>query len=67
MGRPAVVPTPGFLLRLAFGEMAGMLLTGQRAVPRHLTQMGYAFRFAEAEAALRDILLQRGREKQRDG
>ena len=56
MGRPAVVPTPGFLLRLAFGEMAGMLLTGQRAVPRHLTQMGYAFRFAEAEAALRDIL-----------
>jgi len=56
MGRPAVVPTPGFLLRLAFGEMAGMLLTGQRAVPRHLTQTGYAFRFAEAEAALRDIL-----------
>ena len=56
MGRPAVVPTPGFLLWLAFGEMAGMLLTGQRAVPRHLTQMGYAFRFAEAEAALRDIL-----------
>ena len=67
MGRPAVVPTPGFLLRLAFGEMAGMLLTGQRAVPRHLTQMGYAFRFAEAEVALRDILLQRGRKKQRDG
>ena len=56
MGRPAVVPTPGFLLRVAFGEMAGMLLTGQRAVPRHLTQMGYAFRFAEAVAALRDIL-----------
>ena len=56
MGRPALVPTPGFLLRLAFGEMAGMLLTGQRTVPRHLTQTGYAFRFAEAEAALRDIL-----------
>ena len=55
MGRPALVPTPGFLLRLVFGEMAGMLLSGQRAVPRHLTQMGYAFRFAEAEAALRDI------------
>jgi len=56
MGRPALVPTPGFLLRLVFGEMAGMLLSGQRAVPRHLTQMGYAFRFAEAEATLRDIL-----------
>ena len=56
MRRPAVVPTPGFLLRLALGEMAGMLLTGQKAVPRHLTQMGYAFRFADAEAALADIL-----------
>ena len=56
MRRPAVVPTPGFLLRLAFGEMADMLLTGQKAVPRHLTQMGYAFRFADAEAALADIL-----------
>ena len=56
MGRPALVPTPGFLLRLVFGEMAGMLLSGQRAVPRHLTQMGYACRFAEAEVALRDIL-----------
>jgi len=54
--RPACVPTPAFLLRLLFGEMAGMLLTGQKAVPRHLTQMGYAFRFAEAEAALGDIL-----------
>ena len=56
MRRPAVVATPGFLLRLAFGEMAGMLLTGQKAVPRHLTQMGYAFRFADAESALADIL-----------
>ena len=56
LGRPALVPTPGFVLRLAFGEMADMLLTGQKAVPRHLTQMGYVFRFADAEAALEDIL-----------
>lgn len=56
LGRPTMVLTPAFLLRLLFGEMSGMLLTGQRAVPRHLTQMGYAFRFAEAEAALGDIL-----------
>ena len=56
MRRPALVPTPGFMLRLAFGEMADMLLTGQKAVPRHLTQMGYAFQFGDAEAALADIL-----------
>jgi len=57
LGRPAMVPTPAFLLRLLFGEMADMLLTGQKAVPRHLAQMGYVFRFAEAEAALGDILM----------
>jgi uncharacterized protein (TIGR01777 family) len=56
MGRPAIVPTPAFLLRLAFGEMAGMLLSGQKAVPGHLTRLWYVFRFVEAEAALRDIL-----------
>jgi uncharacterized protein (TIGR01777 family) len=56
MGRPAIVPTPAFLLRLAFGEMAGMLLSGQKAVPGHLTRLRYVFRFVEAEAALRAIL-----------
>lgn len=56
MGRPAVVPAPGWLLRLVLGEMSGMLLAGQRAVPGRLLQMGYAFRFAEAGAALSDIL-----------
>ena len=56
MGRPSVVPAPGWLLRLALGEMSDMLLVGQKAVPARLLQMGYAFRFADAGAALADIL-----------
>lgn len=56
MGRPAVVPAPGWLLRVVLGEMAGMLLAGQKALPFRLTQMGYGFRFAEVPAALEDIL-----------
>ncbi len=56
MGRPSVVPVPARLLRLALGEMSDMLLAGQKAVPGRLLQMGYAFRFAEAGAALADIL-----------
>ncbi|MDE2490144.1 MAG: TIGR01777 family oxidoreductase [Elusimicrobia bacterium] len=50
--RPAFLPAPAFALRLLLGEMAGMLLGGQRAVPRKLLDAGYAFRFPTADAAL---------------
>lgn len=56
LGRPSRLPTPAFALRLALGEMATLLLDGQRAVPRRLLELGYEFRFATAEAALRDLL-----------
>lgn len=56
LGRPAVVPTPAFALRLAMGEMATLAVDGQRAVPRAALRAGYAFRFTEPEAALRDLL-----------
>jgi len=56
MGRPAFMPTPAFALRLVFGEMATVLLDGQRQAPKRLIELGFAFRFPSAEAALRDIL-----------
>lgn len=55
--RPAVVPAPAFALRLALGELATLVLDGQRAVPKRLSELGFAFRFPEAEAALRDLLV----------
>lgn len=54
--RPAVVPVPGFALRLLYGEMASIVLTGQRAVPAELRTLGYEFRHPELEPALRDVL-----------
>jgi uncharacterized protein (TIGR01777 family) len=54
--RPAFLPAPGFALHLVLGEMASMILEGQRAVPRRLQELGYAFRFPELEPALRDLL-----------
>ncbi len=54
--RPAFMPTPGFALKLMFGEMASILLTGQYAVPRRLLELGFAFRFTEAGQALQDLL-----------
>ena len=56
MGRPAFMPTPAFALHLVFGEMATVLLDGQRQAPKRLIELGFAFRFPSAEAALRDIL-----------
>ena len=57
MGRPALIPTPGFALRLVFGDMAKlMLLGGQRAVPKHLQEMGFQFRFPDLQSALSDLL-----------
>jgi uncharacterized protein (TIGR01777 family) len=56
LGRPSFVPLPGFAMRLAFGEVSGVLLEGQRAVPRRLLNLGFTFRFPEAEAALENAL-----------
>lgn len=54
--RPAFIPVPAFALRLALGDLADTLLTGQRAIPARATGMGFTFRFAEIEPALRDLL-----------
>lgn len=54
--RPAFAPAPGIALKLVLGEMADMLLQGQRAVPHRLMEMGYAFRHPDPLAALRDLL-----------
>lgn len=56
LGRPAVLPVPGFAVKLLYGEMAEMVTTGQRVVPARLHQLGYAFRHPELEPALRDVL-----------
>jgi len=40
-------------MKAAFGEVADLLLTGQRGVPRRLLDLGFQFRFPELEGALR--------------
>jgi uncharacterized protein len=56
LSRPSFAPAPGFALRFLLGEMADALLHGQRAVPRRLLELGFAFRHPEAGEALRDLL-----------
>jgi len=52
MQRPSWAPVPGFALRLAVGEMAEMLLTGQRVVPAAAEKLGFQFRYPKLQQAL---------------
>ena len=55
--RPALLPVPAPLLRLALGDMADeLILSGQRAVPTRLTEAGFVFRYPELAAALADVV-----------
>ena len=54
--RPALLPIPGAALRLLYGDMAEIVTEGQRAVPRRTLELGYAFRHADLDEALRDAL-----------
>jgi uncharacterized protein (TIGR01777 family) len=54
--RPAFAPVPRFALKLLMGEMAEIATTGVRAVPARPMQLGYEFRHADLDAALRGLL-----------
>jgi uncharacterized protein len=54
--RPAIVPMPGFVLRMALGELADMVTTGQRAVPARALDGGYVYAYPHLDAALRAAL-----------
>jgi hypothetical protein len=56
LGRPHLLRTPAFALRLALGELSEALLTGQRVVPQKAEALGFRFRWPTLEAALRDLL-----------
>jgi uncharacterized protein (TIGR01777 family) len=50
--RPAWAPVPGFALKLALGEMAQMLLTGQRVMPAAAEKLGFEFKYPQLREAL---------------
>ncbi|WP_421863588.1 TIGR01777 family oxidoreductase [Motiliproteus sp.] len=52
LGRPAILPMPAFVMRLALGEGAELLCEGQRVVPVRLQQAGFEFRYPQLDKAL---------------
>jgi uncharacterized protein (TIGR01777 family) len=55
--RPAILPAPAFAMRLALGEMAAILLDGQRVLPTCAEQLGFLFTHRTLEPALQSLNL----------
>ncbi len=56
LGRPSFMPAPGFMIRLVMGELGGVLLSSQRALPQRLLSSGFRFQYPDLNAALRQII-----------
>lgn len=54
--RPAVLPVPGFALKVAFGDMSEAVLASQRVLPRVAQEAGFRFQYPEVHEALRALL-----------
>jgi uncharacterized protein (TIGR01777 family) len=65
LGRPAMLPIPGFVARLVFGEMAdALLLGGARVIPRRLADTGFRFAYPRLDQALAHLLRPPARSQQ---
>jgi uncharacterized protein (TIGR01777 family) len=51
--RPTLTPVPAFAVKFLYGEMASIVTTGVRAIPKRLQELGYQYRRPELEPALR--------------
>ncbi len=56
LNRPASMPVPAFVIRLAMGELADALLSSQRAVPGKLLDYGFPFKYPRINEAVEQIL-----------
>ena len=55
--RPAVLPMPGFMVKLLFGEMGEeLLLQGQFVLPNKLLASDYLFQYSDLDKALQQIV-----------
>ncbi|WP_088226180.1 TIGR01777 family oxidoreductase [Desulfosporosinus sp. FKB] len=52
LNRPSWLPMSELLLRIALGEMADMLLHGQRVIPKRLLNAGFEFKYPKLRSAL---------------
>lgn len=55
LNRPAILPLPAFMVKLAMGDLGSSLLQSQRATPQRLKELGFEFEFKSPGAALAHV------------
>ena len=59
LNRPLILPNvPSFMLKLALGEMASMILANQNISSKKIEKTGYNFAFSQVEEAITDVIKQ---------
>lgn len=56
LNRPHLLPVPAFAMRALLGEVANVVVNGQRVIPERLQALGFQFRYPTLERALTDLL-----------
>ncbi len=56
LARPSFLPAPALAIRLALGELAEVVTSSQRVLPRKAEALGFRFQHADVREALRDLL-----------
>ena len=56
LARPAIIPMPSFVLKLAMGEMADLLLYGQFVIPTKVLAQQFSFNYPTLPKALESLL-----------
>jgi uncharacterized protein (TIGR01777 family) len=53
---PWFFPAPRFLMKILFGEVADVIVSGRRALPKRLLDSGFKFNYENAVDAIKDCL-----------
>lgn len=56
LNRPAIFTVPAFLLKIAYGEAASLLLQSPRVKPQKLLNEGFAFLFPDIQSCIAEII-----------
>jgi hypothetical protein len=54
--RPALLPAPGFALKLALGGFSTEILGSKRVIPQVLTDNGFTFDYPHVTSALAELV-----------
>ena len=60
LNRPSFLSTPAFLVKMALGEFAPVILGGQKVLPKKLLAAGFTFAYPTIAAALQHQLAEQG-------